>query len=142
MALVYVALCALVLVLRWTAGWREGRSKRRYARQEEKFRAAERDCKAEEVRVGRPAGYADQIRLLNAFESRERARLAWIGASGWLQKVQGWFATLRAFQGRRVSYMCGLVDAAAVLTLLDRLTHVNVLSWNLPVVVQALRVLL
>jgi hypothetical protein len=72
MALVYMALCALVLVLRWTAGWREGRSKRRYARHEERFRAAERDCKAEEVRVGRPAGYADQIRLLNAFEARDR----------------------------------------------------------------------
>jgi hypothetical protein len=121
MILLYTALSALTLVVRCLVGMRAWLAKRVYARAEERFRLAEQDCKAKEVRLGRPMDYLSQLRLLKAFERRESTRSRWVSASNRYALVSRFFTALRHFHGRRTSYVSGVLDTGLLLVLLTKL---------------------
>jgi hypothetical protein len=111
MILLYVAASAAVLVWGLRARWRAWRTKRSYEWAETAFRDAERRGKLDEVQLGRPIGYADQLRLLKAFEIREARKAQWTRAANGLARADRTWQVLRKLQGRRASYLSGVFDA-------------------------------
>ena len=69
--------------------------------------------------MGRPAGYASQLRLMKQFEAVESARTRWISAERKLSKQQRWESRIKSLQGRKIPYSFGLLDMALVLKLTD-----------------------
>lgn len=112
MILLYAAACAAVLAWRLRAQLRAWVSKRMYERAETAFREVERQCKFDEVQLGRPVDYAGQLRLLKAFESRESEKGRWSKAALALARANRAWTGLRGFQGRRTSYLSGVFDVA------------------------------
>jgi hypothetical protein len=121
MVFLYGMLRSLISALRQMAAWKHARSQRIYERLQKAFSEAERDCKAHEVRVGRPVDYKSQLRLLKSYEASEAARGKWMRAA---QKLGAWKAReakVRAFSGKKLPYSFGLVDMALLLNVLDYL---------------------
>jgi hypothetical protein len=112
MNLFYTAACAAVFAWRLHARWRAWVVKRDYERSDSAFRDIERLCKLDEVQLGRPVDYAGQLRLLKAFESREGRKARWTQAASSLARASRTWSTLRGFQGRRTSYVSGVIDVA------------------------------
>ena len=114
MILVYAAACAAVLAWRLRARWRAWSAKRAYERVETAFRDIERVCKADEVQLGRPVDYAEQLRLLKAFDLRERGRMRWTKSVNVVARTNRWWSLLKGFHGRRTSYLSGALDVGMV----------------------------
>jgi hypothetical protein len=110
MVLLYSAACAAVLSWRLRARLRAWFAKRAYEKVESEFREVERTCKLDEVQLGRPVDYAGQLRLLKAFEARERQKSRWTSAVQSLAGANRAWTSLRGFQGRRTSYLSGVLD--------------------------------
>jgi len=75
-ALFYTVLCSWIVVLRKLASWKHNRLKARYEKANKAFRTVERECKNDEVAVGRPAAYSAQLKLMKLYEALES--LIWI----------------------------------------------------------------
>lgn len=121
MAILYGLLRALVSMTCLVASAGHTRARKRYERLDAAFQERENECKAHEVAVGRPADYAAQLRLLKAFEEKERARKSWVRAARVLETRRRRADWLKSLSGRKVPYTFGLVDMALVLHMIDRL---------------------
>ena len=119
MALIYGMICSWIVVLRKFAAWKHNRLKKNYENAEASFKSTEQDCKNDEVAMGRPAGYASQLRLMKQYEAVESARTRWISAERKLSKRQRWESRIKSLQGRKIPYSFGLLDMALVLKLTD-----------------------
>jgi hypothetical protein len=121
MAFLYGLIRALAALLRRVATVKHRRVQRRYEQLQTSFDELERECKAHEVRLGRPADYVWQLRLLKAYEVKENARLKWIKAAHKMNAREGWEKRIVAFSGRKIPYTFGLIDMAAVIQAADHL---------------------
>ena len=137
MVLFYSAACAAVLAWRLRARWRAWFAKRAYELVETAFREVERTCKLDEVQLGRPVDYAGQLRLLKAFEVRERQKSRWTAAVQSVARSNRAWTALRGFQGRRTSYVSGAVDVALLWYAQQKLTQLAELSAQATVWVDA-----
>ena len=122
MALLYGLFCSWVVVLRRFAARKHNRLKKTYENADKAFRAVERDCKNDEVAVGRPADYTSQLKLMKLYDSLDHAKQRWIKAKRKLSKRERMEERIKGLQGRKVPYTFGLLDMAIVLKLSD-LTH-------------------
>lgn len=120
MAILYGLLRALASAMRLVASAGHARAKARYETLDTAFRAKEDECKAHEVAVGRPADYASQLRLLKAFEAKEKARQRWVRSAHKLEARERRVEWLKAMYGRKLPYTFGLLDMALVLHAIDR----------------------
>ena len=114
MALLYGMFCSWVLVLRKLAARKHNRLKTKYESADKSFRKAERDCKNDEVVVGRPGGYSSQLRLMRHYDAVDQAKSKWIAAKKKLNKRQRLEKRVKNFSGRKVPYAVGLLDMAIV----------------------------
>ena len=114
MALLYGMFCSWVLVLRKLAARKHNRLKKKYESADKSFRKAERDCKNDEVVVGRPSGYSSQLRLMRRYDAVDQAKVKWIAAKKKLSKRQRLEKKVKSFSGRKVPYAVGLLDMAIV----------------------------
>lgn len=126
MAFLYGLLRAAAAAMRLVASRLHARAKKRYENMERKFSLIEDDCKAYEVRVGSPARYNAQLRLLKAYETKERARTKWMRAANRLERRQRREQWLKELSGKKLPYSFGLVDMALVMHALDRLSGFTV----------------
>ncbi len=119
MALLYGLICSWIVVLRKFAARKHNRLKKNYENASASFKSTEQDCKNDEVAMGRPAGYASQLRLMKQYETVESARTRWISAERKLNKRQRWESRIKSLQGRKIPYSFGLLDMALVLKVTD-----------------------
>jgi len=120
MAFLYGLLRVLATGLRWLAGGRHARWQKRYERAETAFQNLETETKAAEVQLGRPMDFAAQLKLLKAYEAKEKARQRWMRSAQRLESVKAKEAWLKELKGRKIPYTLGLVDMATVVYVLDR----------------------
>lgn len=121
MAFLYGLLRAVAAALRLVASARHGRVKARYEAAQRAFDEEENGCKAHEVAVGRPVDYAAQLRLLQAYQAKEKVRAKWIRAANRLEARKRRELWLKELSGKKIPYTFGLVDMAFVLHTMDRL---------------------
>lgn len=110
MVLIYGLLRAMAVVFAKLATRRQVSAKAKLATADKQFRDCESDCKAEEVRSGRQAGLALQMKMMKAFEQREAVNAVWKRKAlkeARYQKLSRWLAN---FAGRKMAYVGGLVD--------------------------------
>lgn len=119
MAFLYGLIRTLAALLRRAATVKHLRAQRTYEQFQGAFDELERECKAHEVRLGRPVDYAAQLRLLKAFEVKEKARLKWVTAAHKMNARQAWENRIRAFHGKKLPYTFGVIDMAAVFHVVD-----------------------
>lgn len=119
MAFLYGFIRTLAALMRRAATLHHRRAQRWYEQLQASFDELERDCKTHEVRMGRPVEYGSQLRLLKAYEAKEKARLRWVKAAHKMNSRQRWEDRIRAFSGKKLPYTFGLVDMAAVMQALD-----------------------
>jgi cell division protein FtsL len=119
MVLVYGLLCAMAVVF---AKWRsrqEAHAKTSLETADARFNELEANCKAEEVRTGRPASLALQMNLMKAFEVREAASSVWKNKAlrqTRSQRRKNWLVDLA---GRKLSYAFGLFDTVAAINAVE-----------------------
>jgi len=121
MAFLYGLIRTLAALLRRSATLTHQRAKRGYEQLQTSFDELEHECKAHEVRFGRPVDYGAQLRLLKAYDVKEKARLKWVKAAHRMNARQTWENRIRAFSGKKLPYTFGLIDMAAVIQALDYL---------------------
>ena len=121
MALIYVMLRALAFILMKKADWKQNRAKKRLERADEAFKEIENACKAEEVRVGRPANFASQFKLMKEFEVRDAADAKWKKAANKYKRQARFNGALARSKGRVLPYAIGLVDMVLALGLFSHL---------------------
>lgn len=131
MAFVYGLLRALATGLRLLASARQARLKKRYERTETVFQELETDCKLSEVELGRPANFGAQLRLLKAYDAKEKARSRWMRAALRLENSKVREAWLKELRGRKIPYTLGLVDMATVVYVLDRFSGFEAVPLSL-----------
>jgi hypothetical protein len=119
MALIYAMLCSWIVVLRKLASWKHNRLKKRYETANKAFRKVERECKNDEVAVGRPAAYKAQLKLMKMFEALESAKQRWLAGKKKLDKRTKLEGKLKELRGRKVPYSFGLLDMAIVMKVAD-----------------------
>jgi len=119
MALIFTMLIGWIVVLRKLASWKHNRLKKRYETADKAFRKVERDCKNDEVAVGRPAAYKAQLKLMKLFETLESAKQRWLNAKKKLTKRTKLEKKLKALRGRKVPYSFGMLDMAIVMKVVD-----------------------
>ena len=110
MVLIYGLLCAIAVVFAKLASRQQVKAKAKLATVDKRFKDCESDCKAEEVRSGRQAGLALQMKMMKAFEQREAANTVWKRKAlkeARYQKLSRWLTNLA---GRKVAYAGGLID--------------------------------
>ena len=110
MVLIYGLLCAMAVVFAKLATRQQVKAKAKLATVDKQFKDCESDCKAEEVRSGRQAGLALQMKMMRAFEQREAANAVWKRKAlkeARYQKLSRWLTNLA---GRKVAYAGGLID--------------------------------
>lgn len=129
MALIYGLMRSLAVTLFKYAAWQHNRLKRQFEKLDAEFRSLETDCKAEEVRLGRPVEFASQLKLLKQFEKREVARQNWIRASKKMQKRRKLASKVRSFSGRKLPYTFGLIDMALLMRLIE-MGYRNGFQWS------------
>ena len=127
MALIYVMLRALAFVLMKKADWKQNRAKNRLERADKAFKEIENACKAEEVRVGRPANFASQFKLMKEFEVRDVADQKWKKAANKYKKRARFNSLLAKSKGRILPYAVGLVDMVLALSLSS---HLEQSGWD------------
>lgn len=125
MALLYAMLCGWVVVLRKFATRKHNRLKKSYEIAQRSFKRIERECKNDEVAVGRPAEYSSQLRLMKQYEAMDRAKRVWIASKRKLDKRQKLEERLNGLKGRKIPYTFGLLDMAVVLKLIDVAREAN-----------------
>lgn len=140
MAFLYGLLRATAAALRLVAAAQHARARQRYEKLHRRFEDVEADCKAHEVRVGRPADYNAQLRLLKAFEAGEKARLKWVRAANRLERRKGRERWLKDVRGKKLPYTFGLVDMALVLHALDHLAPT--FGWDTAALIEYARALM
>ncbi len=126
MAILFAALRALTNAFRILASLRAGRAERKYETIDKEFRKLERDAKADEVQVGRPVGYAAQLKLLQSFETKERARERWMRAVAKQRRWQRRADRVAASRGTVAPYLLGLVDASLIAVALHHLAALKI----------------
>ena len=119
MALLFGMFCSWIVVLRKLAAWKHNRLKKRYEVADKSFRDIERDCKNDEVAVGRPAAYKSQLKLMKLYEALEIAKSNWIKSKKKLAKREKSEERIKSLQGRKIPYTFGLLDAAIVVKGID-----------------------
>lgn len=129
MALIYGLMRSLAVALFKYAAWQHNRIKRQFEKLDADFRLLETDCKAEEVRLGRPVDFASQLKLLKQFEKREAARQTWIRSSKKMQKRKKLASKVRSFSGRKLPYTFGLIDMALLMRLIE-VGYRNGFQWS------------
>ena len=110
MVLIYGLLCAIAVVFAKLASRQQVKAKAKLTTVDKQFKECESDCKAEEVRSGRQAVLALQMKLMKAFEQREADNVVWKRKAmkeARYQKLSRWL-TNRA--GRKLAYAGGLID--------------------------------
>ena len=130
MALIYAMLCSWIVVLRKLASWKHNRLKARYEKTNEAFRTLERECKNDEVAVGRPAAYSAQLKLMKLYEALESAKKRWRISKTKLNKRQKLEEKLKALRGRKIPYSFGLLDMAIVMKVVDVAREANGLDFS------------
>ena len=119
MALLYGMFCSWIVVLRKLAARKHNRLKKNYESADKAFREVERDCKNDEVAVGRPAAYSAQLKLMKLYESLDQTKSHWIAAKRKLAKRQRLEDRFKSLKGRKIPYSFGLLDMAVVLKGID-----------------------
>ncbi|MFK7765876.1 MAG: hypothetical protein AB8B55_01450 [Mariniblastus sp.] len=114
MALLFGMFSSWVLVLRKLAARKHNRLKKKYESADKIFRKVERDCKNDEVAVGRPGSYSSQLRLIKLYDSVDNAKTKWIASKQKLNKRKNFEKRLKTLRGRKVPYAIGLLDMAIV----------------------------
>jgi len=130
MALIYAMFSSWIVVLRKLASWKHNRLKARYEQADKAFRELERECKNDEVAVGRPAAYKSQLKLMKLYETLEAAKTHWRLAKKKLNKRQKLEDKLKALRGRKIPYTFGLLDMAIVLKVIDVAREANGFDLN------------
>ena len=129
-ALIYTVMCSWIVVLRKLASWKHNRLKARYEKTNEAFRKLERECKNDEVAVGRPAAYSAQLKLMKLYEALESAKKRWRISKTKLNKRQKLEEKLKALRGRKIPYSFGLLDMAIVMKVVDVAREANGLDFS------------
>ena len=119
MALLYGMFCSSIVVLRKLATRKHNRLKNKYETAETAFRRVERDCKNDEVAVGRPAAYAAQLKLMKLYEKIDQTKTRWIAAKRKLAKRERAEVKIKSLKGRKIPYTFGLLDMAVVVKAVD-----------------------
>jgi hypothetical protein len=119
MALLYGMFCSWIVVLRKLAARKHNRLKKNYETAEKAFRRVERDCKNDEVAVGRPNAYSAQLKLMKLYEAVDQTKSHWIAAKRKLSKRERTEAKIKRLKGRKIPYTFGLLDMAVVLKAVD-----------------------
>lgn len=125
MALIFAMFNSWIVVLRKLASWKHNRLKSNYELANDAFRLLERECKNDEVAVGRPAAYSMQLKLMKLYESLEFAKQRWLTAKKKLDKRTSLEGKLNKLKGRKVPYSFGLLDMAIVMKLVDVAREAN-----------------
>ena len=115
MVLIYGLLRAMTVVFAKLATRQQVKAKTKLATADKRFRDSESDCKAEEVRSGRQAGLASQMKMMKAFEQREAVNAVWKRKAlkeARYQKLSRWIGN---FAGRKLAYVGGLVDTMVLI---------------------------
>lgn len=121
MMLLYGILRGISALIRRVAEWHHSRTKAAYEMAEAAFRDLEAVCKADEVALGRPLDYAEQLKLLKAYERREIARSRWAEAARRVTSRKHVEGRVRSFSSMRLPYSFGLLDMAFIMRILDQL---------------------
>ena len=119
MALLYGMFCSWIVVLRKLAARKHNRLKKNYETAEKAFRRVERDCKNDEVVVGRPSAYSAQLKLMKLYEAVDQSKTRWVAAKRKLSKRELTEAKIKSLRGRKIPYSFGLLDMAVVLKAVD-----------------------
>jgi hypothetical protein len=119
MALLYGMFCSWIVVLRKLASRKHNRLKKIYETADAAFRRVERDCKNDEVAVGRPGAYSAQLKLMKLYEAVDQAKSRWIKAKRKLSKRGRTEAKIKSLKGRKIPYTFGLLDMAVVIKGID-----------------------
>ncbi len=119
MALLYGMFCSWIVVLRKLAARKHNRLKKNYETAEKAFRRVERDCKNDEVVVGRPSAYSAQLKLMKLYEAVDQSKTRWVAAKRKLSKRELSEAKIKSLRGRKIPYSFGLLDMAVVLKAVD-----------------------
>lgn len=119
--LLYGILRGISAFIRRLAEWKHARTQKAYETAEVAFRDLESSCKADEVALGRPLDYAQQLRLLKAYERREIARDKWVRAAEKMASRTSVEVKVRSFSSMRLPYTFGLLDMAFIMRMLDHL---------------------
>ena len=119
MALLYGMFCSWIVVLRKLASRKHNRLKKNYESAETAFRRVERDCKNDEVAVGRPAAYSAQLKLMKLYEAVDQSKTRWVAAKRKLAKRERAEAKIKSLKGRKIPYTFGLLDMAFVVKAID-----------------------
>ena len=130
MALLYGMICSWVVVLRKLASWKHNRLKKNYENADKSFRAVERECKNEEVAVGRPAAYSAQLKLMKLYEVLEQAKTRWIASKRKLDKREQLESRVKSMRGRKIPYSFGLLDMAIVIKVIDLVREAGRLDFT------------
>lgn len=130
MALLYGMFCSWVVVLRKLASWKHNRLKKTYEHADKSFRAVERDCKNDEVAVGRPAAYSAQLKLMKLFEALELSKNRWIAAKRKLDRRELLESRVKSLRGRKIPYTFGLFDMAIVIKAVDAIREAGRLDFT------------
>ena len=121
MMLLYGFLRGISAILRRAAEWKHGRTRKAYECAETAFGELETSCKADEVAFGRPLDYAQQLRLLKAYERREVAKERWVRAAERMNRRKNVDGKVRSLSEMRLPYTFALIDMAFILRVLDHL---------------------
>lgn len=119
MALLYGMFRSWIVVLRKLASRKHNRLEKIYENAEAAFRRVERDCKNDEVAVGRPAAYSAQLKLMKRYEAVDQSKARWIAAKRSLAQRERAEAKIDRLAGRKIPYTFGLLDMALVIKGMD-----------------------
>ena len=131
MALIFAMLTGWIVVLRKFASWKHNRLKASYERADEAFQKIERECKNEEVAVGRPAAYKAQFKLMKLYEALDASKQRWLASQKKLNRRQKFEKKLKDLRGRKIPYTFGLLDMAIVLKVIDVAREANRLDFSI-----------
>jgi hypothetical protein len=131
MALIFAMLTSWIVVLRKLASWKHNRLKSSYEKASESFRLLERDCKNDEVAVGRPAAYAAQLKLMKLYESLDKAKKRWLASKKKLDSRVALAKKLKRLKGRKIPYSFGLLDMAIVMKVVDVAREANGFDYSI-----------
>ena len=129
MALVYLFLRAIAFALMKKADWKQRRAKSKLEKADKMFREIENACKAEEVRVGRPANFASQFKLMKLFEMRDAADDRWKSAAVRSKRRTRFSNWLAKASGKKLPYAFGVVDMVLGLQIF-KIAEASDLDWN------------
>ena len=131
MALIFAMFNSWIVVLRKLASWKHNRLKSKYELVDESFRLLERECKNDEVAVGRPAAYSMQLKLMKLYEALEAAKNRWLASKKKLDKRVSFERKLKKLKGRKVPYSFGLLDMAIVMKVVDVAREANGFDFSI-----------